>query len=246
MQDVTYLILYSLVGGLFSILVAFIIAWQFRKKTALLPILTSFAAAVMIGFVFLDLIPESLEGAAEPKNIMMAALLSFVILFLIESITGYHGHGHDEHMPVEKCESTAWFVSIGDTLHNFVDGLAIATAYIVDPGLALGTALIVAAHEIPQELSDFGVMLKCGWSVKKAAMANIVSSFATLVGALGLYYFRSDVEPISPYLLALAVGMFTYIAAADLIPQIHQTFERRNYKPLVAFLAGLVLVIVLT
>lgn len=240
------LTLLALVGGLFSIVAALGIAWQFKRSEVLLDNLASFAAAVIIGFAFLDLFPEALQLSDNLQPILLTALIAFAALFVIESLTGYHGHGHDEHLKRPACENTAWFVTIGDTIHNFIDGIAIGAAFLISPALAWGTALAVAAHEIPQELSDFGVMLKCGWSVKKAAIINIISSLFSIVGAIGLYFLRDRIETSLPYLLAIAAGMFTYIAAADLIPQIHESYEKRHRWPLFSFLVGLGLIIVLS
>ena len=113
-------------------------------------------------------------------------------------------------------------ILVGDSLHNFVDGVLIAAAFLTDLHLGIVTALAVAAHEIPQEISDFIILLQSGFSRGKALLFNLLSSLATVVGGILAYYALAEIEPVLPYILAVAAASFIYIAVADLIPGLHR------------------------
>ncbi len=176
----------------------------------------SFAAGVMLSVAFLDLLPESVSLRGEEA--FPLALSGILLFFLVESFLGWHHHK----------KASGLLVLVGDALHNFVDGIAIAAAFFVSPELGFSTALAVALHEIPQELGDFSILINSGYSKNKALLLNLVSGFTAVIGALLFVLGGSYVEGTSPYVLALISGMFIYISATDLLPELLQKKKVEN------------------
>jgi len=236
------LIFYSLVAGLFSLIGGILVMWRSASVMKFITPLITFGAGAFLGVSFLDLLPEAVEAVTEPHYVFMAALTGFFLFFALERTlmryvpTHHHGHAHGDHT-----ESLPILVVIGDGFHNFLDGIVIGLAFIANPLLGLPTALAIAAHEIPQEIGDFAILLDQGWSKKKILMVNILSSVLTVIGALIGYYAVGLFENSLPYLLAGTAGIFLYIAASDLIPEIHhRAGHTALYSILFFFLLGLV------
>jgi zinc and cadmium transporter len=190
-----------------------------RLQTILLA-LVSLSAGTLMGGAFLHLLPESLEFL-ETETAFLLTLSSFVGFFLIERVLHWH-HCHDsEH----EMHTVGHMNLIGDAVHNFLDGMILAAAYSVDINVGIATTLAVALHEIPQEISDFGVLLHSGFKVKKALILNYAVALTTVLGGVFGYILAGQAEVLSIYLMPIAAGGFIYIAAADLMPEIRQ--ERR-------------------
>ncbi|MES2876592.1 MAG: ZIP family metal transporter [Patescibacteria group bacterium] len=201
-----------------------------------------FAAGALLAAAFLDLLPEALEQG-DPSDVLRMTLLGLVIFFVLErSLSWFHHHHEDDDAHATGRRNTSLIV-IGDTLHNFIDGLAIGAAFLVDPAVGLVTTAAVAAHEIPQELGDFGLLLAKGMARRKVLMVNLFSAVATLVGAVLVYGLGGQLGFSESVLLALTAGFFIYIAASDIIPTIHAEPERRwaNIQTIV-LITGIVLV----
>lgn len=187
-----------------------------RLQSFLLP-LVSLSAGTLMGGAFLHLLPEAIEEY-EPNSVFLITLASFVGFFLIERFLHWH-HCHDtEH---EK-HQVGYMNLIGDSVHNILDGLILAAAYSVDISLGIATTLAIALHEIPQEISDFGVLLHSGWKAKKALVANFLVALLIVVGGVVGYFLSENVESISLYLMPIAAGGFLYISAADLMPELRR------------------------
>lgn len=188
----------------------------------------SFAAGTLLTVAFLDLLPEATEayesakGAEALPKASLMILVGFLIFFSIEKILLWY-HCHEEHCDVH---TSTTMVLIGDTFHNFLDGVAIAVSFLVHPSVGVATTVAVFIHEIPQEVADFSVLLSGGMKPRRAILFNILSSFASLAGAVLAYYFSTSVAGALPALLAVTAGGFIYIAAADLIPEIHKERDR--------------------
>ena len=226
MSLLTYIIIFTLMGGVLSVLLAslfLLVPSQWRKKS--MPHMVSFATGALLGTAFLALLPDALTDAAvDPHKIFMAVLAGLLIFFFMEKLVIWR-HCHSSHCDTHTDYDggqTGTMVLIGDGLHNFVDGVLIAAAFLTDEHLGMITAIAVAAHEIPQELGDFAVLLHSGFSRAKALLFNVLASLTTVVGGLLAYYALSDVMPILPYVLAVAASSFIYIAVADLIPGLHK------------------------
>jgi len=230
----TQIIIFSLLGGVLSVLAASIfLLFPEPWRNRMVPHLVSFAIGALLGAAFLALLPHAINYAAgDVHDITFTVLLGLMAFFLLEkmvlwrhchseaceahtpeaALEGHEGHNHHAHAhSAEGKQSTGVMILIGDGLHNFVDGVLIAAAFLVDDHLGIVTALAVAAHEIPQEVGDFAILLHSG-----------LSSLATVAGALLAYYSLGEAQQLLPYVLAVAASSFIYIAVADLIPGLHK------------------------
>ncbi len=200
-----------------------------------------FAAGALLAAAFLDLLPHAyMDG--DPKHISMVVLLAFLAFFVLERTLNWFHHHHEDGGKLHGRRSPSLIV-IGDTSHNFVDGLAIGAAFLVSPATGVITAIAVAAHEIPQEIGDFGLLLSKGVKKRNVLLINIASALVTVVAAALVFGFGGYVDLSQSMLLAAIAGFFLYIAASDIIPTIHAEPKRRvaNLQTLV-LLAGVVFV----
>jgi zinc and cadmium transporter len=190
--------------------------------------LTAFAAGVLLASAFFDLLPEALhEGEAEGLNIFAWTLAGLLIFFAAEQIIHwFHHHSESAHEHDKETKAIIPLIIAGDTIHNFVDGVVIAATFLVDARLGIITALAVAAHEVPQEIGDFALLLHKGLSRLKVILINIASAAAAFAGAIAAYLFGGALEGYIPISLSLTAGFFIYIATSDIIPEIH--YEKRR------------------
>ena len=246
-----WIIAVSFAGGLMSLLLASII---FKNANAALTInMVSLAVGTLLAASFLEIIPHAMEASQNNfHGISFAVLIGILILFILEKLLiwrhchGSHCHKHSE-CEVEskeiKTNSNGGMVVIGDLFHNFVDGILIASAFLVDIKLGLITALSMMLHCLPQEMSIFSVLLHSGLSKFKAYMWNVASSFATLFGGLLSYYILSIMENLVPYVLAIAASSMIYVAISDLIPNLHEkTDTKDSIKQISLILLGVALI----
>jgi zinc and cadmium transporter len=226
------LLFYSLIGGLFSLLGGLALVWRADLVKKFTTTLLAFSAGAFLAASFLDILPEALEMVEEPHPVLLAALIGFLIFFAIERyfmrFTRVH-EGEECNDHGEHTESLPYLLIVGDSFHNFLDGIVIALSWLADPSLGLVTTLAVAAHEIPQEIGDFSILLNQGWAKSRVIMINIAQSLLTVLGALVGYYAGSAFEPYLPYLLAGAAGIFIYISASDLIPEVHHHASHKQF-----------------
>jgi len=204
--------------------------------------LISFAAGVMISAAFLDLLPEAIENGSE--NTFLWCLLGMVGFFLVEDFI-LHFHHHEEH--IHRIKPMALFIIAGDTVHNFIDGIVIAAALVTDLKLGFLVAVATFAHELPQEIGDFAVLLSTGMTKVRVFLANLFSACAAFAGALLAYYFLGSTRGLLGPALGLATGMFIYIASADIMPELVRA-KKRDSKWHTAgfFLLGIGLMFILT
>ncbi len=224
------LLFYSLIGGLFSLIGGFILLWKSSLAHRFMTILISVGAGAFLGAALLDMLPEALEQVDEPLSVMVAVVVGFVAFFILERFLMRYlktTHGTDSHS--DHTESLPPLLILGDSLHNFLDGIIIAIAYTANPILGLPTALAVAAHEIPQEIGDFSVLLKLHWPKGKIIVVNIMQSLLTIPGVLLGYYMGHLVKGYVPLFLGGAAGIFLYIAASDLIPELHHQSGHKHF-----------------
>jgi zinc and cadmium transporter len=230
MNDVStlsYIIVFTLIGSVFSLIGGILLL--FKEKTTLKysHFLAAFAAGTLLGTVFFDLLPEAIEEAEHVStnlgltiNIFFWTLFGFLSFFLIERfIHWFHHHQHE--YTEETVKPTVPLIITSDTVHNFIDGVVIASTFLVSIPLGIVTTLAVAIHEIPQEIGDFGILLHKGMKRKKIILVNLLSALTALVGALIAYWLGERMEAPLPILLSITAGFFIYIAASDLIPEIH-------------------------
>jgi len=225
----------SLFGGILSVAAASAVAFQAR--THWVPVLVSYAIGALLGAAFLDIIPEAFEEARDPRGMAATILAGILLFFVLEKLVLWR------HCHVEECEAHApaqeghvhrhahdhgrsgLMITVGDTFHNFVDGILIAAAFLADFNLGVVTALAIIAHEIPQEVGDFLILLHSGYSKRQALVLNLLASLATLVGGVLAYYALGAMQQFVPYVLGLAAASMIYVAVADLIPGLHKRPE---------------------
>jgi zinc and cadmium transporter len=197
--------------------------------------LVSYAIGALLGAVFLEILPEAFKATTNIAAVSGTVLLGILLFFTLEKVLIWR-HCHHEHCEAHEPHEhdandhgrSGTMVIVGDTFHNFIDGIIIAAAFLVDVNLGVVTSLAIIAHEIPQEVGDFAVLLNSGYSKMRAFQLNLISSFATLVGGVLGYVALQDVLTLVPYLLALAAASMIYIAVADLIPGLHKRTQMRD------------------
>ncbi len=246
MSTLFWILLFTFIGGALSVLAAAVfLLLSSSHRTRLLPVLVSFAIGALLGAAFLALLPHALEAPnVQPANIMLVVLLGVLAFFLLEKFVLWR-HCHtadcDRHAPGGHGRHSAagHLILIGDAIHNFVDGVLIASAFFVDVQLGMVTGLAVLAHELPQELGDFAILLHSGFTRRKALVYNLLVSLGTVVGGVAGYLFLSAIDQLVPYVLAIAASSFIYIAVADLIPDLHRRVDARaTAQQLALILAG--------
>jgi zinc and cadmium transporter len=178
----------------------------------------SYAVGTLLGAAFLGLLPHALEAVPAPA-VLGTTLGGMVVFFVLEKLVLWR-HCHDETCAVHG--APAPLVLIGDTLHNFADGVVIAGAFLTGTSLGIATAVAVIAHELPQEMGDLAILLDSGYSRARALAFNALSGLASLAGALFAYVALDAVRGAVPYVLALSAASFLYLATADLIPGLHR------------------------
>ncbi|MBD3648178.1 MAG: ZIP family metal transporter [Pseudomonadales bacterium] len=230
-----------IVCGLLMAVVAFVGAFTLLLKDAtlkavLLP-LVAFAAGTLIGSAFIFMIPTGLESYGDGRNFYLWVLIGFTTFFGIEQLL----HWHHSHRPgADREQPVTWLILIGDGIHNFVGGVAVAGTFLVDVQLGIMVILAALAHEIPQELGYFAVLIHGGWSKSKALLFNFLSALGFLGGGLVAYVASSGIDV--SFLLPFAAGTFIYIGAADLVPEVnkHESLSA-SIVNVVAFSAGIML-----
>jgi zinc and cadmium transporter len=199
------------------------------------PLLVSYAIGALLGAVFLEILPHSLSLGVSPEIILSVVLAGILVFFMLEKMVlwrhdhGHHhavlqaeGNEHHAHHAHEPGGRTGAMIVIGDSFHNFVDGIIISAAFTTDPRLGTITALAIIAHEIPQETGDFLVLLHEGLSRIRALAMNLVSSVAMILGGIFGCLALHELQSAVPYLLAIAASSMIYVAVADLIPGLHR------------------------
>lgn len=205
-------------------------------RKVLVPCLVSYATGTLLGAAFLGMIPAGLK-LAPALAVTGTVLAGMVLFFVLEKLVLWR-HCHDSECEVHG--RAAPLILIGDAFHNFVDGVVIAAAFLTSIPLGITTALAVIAHEIPQEVGDFAILLDNGYGRTKALVLNSLSAAATLPGAVATYFWLGETRAAVPYILAISAASFIYIAAADLIPGLHrQVTAAASLRQLVLLLAGI-------
>jgi zinc and cadmium transporter len=209
----------SLLGGLGGLLMASgVLLLGDAVLARVVPWLVSYAVGALLGVATLAILPAALESLPAPR--VFGTLLAGILLFFVleKLVLWRHCHTHD----CEVHDGAAVPILVGDTFHNFVDGAVIGAAVITSVPLGITTAIAVAAHEIPQEVSDFAILLHSGYSRRRALMLNVLTGLASAAGAAAAFISFEVVPMVLPYVLALSAASFLYVAMADLIPGLHR------------------------
>jgi zinc and cadmium transporter len=227
MSVLTYIILFTLIGSVGGLVGGIILLIKKNFAQKLSHFIASFAAGILLGTAFFDLLPEAVhEGEGGDINIFPWALLGIVIFFLLERFIHWFHHHEGPHAGEEETKATLPLIIFGDTMHNFMDGIVIAATFMANVPLGIATTFSIFAHEIPQEIGDFGLMLHKGLKPGKVILINILSAAVSFAGAIITYLLGDALKGFIPMLLAITAGFFIYIASSDLIPEIHH--EKRK------------------
>lgn len=202
-----------------------------------------FAAGVMLAVAFLDILPHAIEESGV-ESVLSVVLVVIVLAFFFEQFF-MHFHHHEEHKRT-TLKSSMPLVVAGDTIHNFFDGAAIAAAYLVNPGLGVLVAGATVLHEIPHEMGDFGLMLAAGWNRTKVLLVNVFSALSSFLGAILVILFADGIGSHLSLFLAIAGGLFVYIGASDLLPEINEEEKDNPWHQALLLLAGVAIIWVLT
>ena len=221
----------SLLGGVLSVACAALFA--LTTRAAWVPMLVSYAIGALLGAAFLELLPHAFEGAMSVHSVAATILAGIFGFFILEKLVLWrHCHvedcdAHDQHANSHDHGRSGMLILIGDSFHNFCDGILIAAAFMEDTQLGIVTALAIIAHEIPQEVGDFLILLHSGYSRTRAFVLNLLSSVAMFVGGLIAYFALQSLQQWVQGILALAAASMIYVAVADLIHGLHKRTELR-------------------
>ncbi|USX13632.1 ZIP family metal transporter [Oxalobacteraceae bacterium OTU3REALA1] len=217
--------------------------------------MVSLSVGIMLSTSLLHALPEAFESHASARSLFATLLAGLLAFFLLEKLAimrhshhhegdgHHHHHGHDKH----EAGKAGWMILVGDGMHNFTDGILIAAAFMANPELGLVTALAIIAHEIPQEIGDFIVLLNAGFSRTRAYVYNLLCSLLAIAGGLLGYYTLDRASELIPYVLVFASSGFIYIAVSDLMPQMQRRATLRESVPQVLLIAtGVAIVLFLT
>lgn len=252
-MTLVFIVLATFAGGLLSVVIAASLTLAVLGR--LVQHLVSLSTGVLLSTALLNVLPEAFESQAEPHKLFATLLGGLLFFFLLEKAELYrhgHHHEHDEHdhhhgFDRRQAGRGGWSVLIGDSIHNFCDGIIIAAAFLADVRLGIVTALAIIAHEIPQEVGDYIVLLNAGFSRGRALLYNALSGLASVAGGVLGYFVVGPWEAAFPYLLVVAASSFVYVAVADLIPQLQHRLSLRATIAQLAWLAtGLVVVVLAT
>ena len=245
-----YIVLATLAGGILSVAIAATVTVQLLGRVV--RHMVSLSVGVLLGTALLHVLPRAFDSQAGAHALFATLLGGLLFFFLFEKAElyrhGHHhegdGHAHDHRYDEQQAGRGGWTVLVGDSIHNFTDGIIIAAAFLADVQLGLLTALAIVAHEIPQEVGDFIVLLNAGFSRARALLFNALSGLAAVAGGILGYFVVEPWQDLFPYLLVVAASSFIYVAVADLLPQLQRPLPLRDTVAQVAWIvAGLVAVI---
>ncbi len=248
MSTLGYILLFTFIGSIGALIGGFILLSKEKFALKISHYLASFAAGVLLGAAFLDLLPEALhEGEERGVNIFLWTLVGIILFFLVERTIHWFHHHEEHHEHHKETKTTIPLIIIGDTLHNFIDGVVIAATFMISIPLGITTSLAVFAHEVPQEIGDFGLLLHKGLKRKKIILVNLISAASAFLGAGIAYVSGNILGDYIPIFLAITAGLFIYIASSDLIPEIH--YEKRKKAAIIEsilLILGIVVILIST
>lgn len=248
-MTLTYIVAATFLGGLISVLLA--AALSAPLLGLIVRHLVSLSTGVLLGTALLHVLPEAFGSGEPPQALFLTLLGGLLFFFLLEKAELYrhgHHHEHDDHdhhhgFDAEQAGRGGWSVLVGDSIHNFCDGVLIAAAFLADPHLGIVTALAIIAHEIPQEVGDYIVLINAGFSRMRALAYNALSGLAAVVGGVLGYFLIGPWREYLPYMMVVAASSFVYVAVADLIPQLQKRLSGRDTVMQIVWMgAGLLMI----
>lgn len=244
-----YILVSVIAVSLISLIGIAVLGLKEKLMGRIVSLLVSFATGAMLGSAFLHLLPEAVEeagGEAATGGLLamfLYVLLGIIIFFIIEKFVHWrHCHESGDDSTGEECKihPTAYLNIVGDAVHNFMDGIVIATGFSAGIGTGIASTIAIAIHEIPQEIGDYGILLHSGMDKKKALLYNFGSALFAVFGAVLAFYFINSISALGTILVPIAAGGFIYIASADLIPTLHkETSPMRTAAQFVMMILGI-------
>jgi len=253
-MDIALPLLASVVVSLVSF-VGIIVLVDKIYKSFFLTALISFAAGTLVGDVFIHMLPDHIENYGYDNNTVWGIIFGIVIMFIVEAYL-HCSHDSEEEIELIEKENThnhsghshlGKLNTIGDAIHNLLDGIAIGASFLISPEVGIATTIAVVLHEIPQELADVSVLAYSGWKKSKILLVNFITALTSIVGVLAVFVLKNLDSRIEQILIPIAIGQFIYIALADLLPVIHKKAGVKKYiVEIVAFVVGIVIMYSLT
>ena len=221
----TYIIIFSILGSIGSVLISgLFLIFPNKIQNKLLPGLVSYATGALLGAAFLRLIPHAIEESTG-FDVSASVLGGILLFFLLEKLVLWR-HCHETDCDVHNASGP--LILIGDSFHNFVDGVVIAAAFYIDIWFGIATSISIISHEIPQEVGDFAILLSNNYSKKKAFSLNILSGLSAVVGGFLAYFFMQEIHSAVPFIMAISASSFIYIAVGDLMQGMAQNYTLRD------------------
>ena len=237
MYELAYILLATFMVSLFSFVGVVSLALNDKILNKILLILIGLSAGALMGGALLHLLPEAVEKSSG-LDVYLLVLVGFILFFLIEKVLHWR-HCHKEHCDVHTFH---YMNLVGDSIHNFIDGMIMAASFVVSVPLGITTTIAISTHEIPQEIGDFGVLLYGGFSKRRAITLNFVVALTAVLGGIVGYFVSNLIENIVLFILPFAAGGFIYIAATDLVPEIRKELDMRKYMAtLLVFICGILI-----
>jgi len=235
--ELAYIILATFIVSLISFVGIFTLTLKDKILNQILLILIGLSAGALMGGAFLHLLPEAVESSTG-LDVFLLVLVGFILFFLIEKVL------HWRHCHKGECDvhTFRYMNLIGDSIHNFIDGLIMAASFTVSIPLGITTTIAIATHEIPQEIGDFGVLIYGGFAKNKALLLNFLVALTAVLGGIVGYFISNRIENVVLYILPFAAGGFIYIAATDLVPEIRKELDMKKYMAtLIVFICGIII-----
>lgn len=232
MNEIFVLTLQALLGSVIALLGGMVFLFNQRLSAILEKYSIPFAAGVLVTVSLVGLMPEAEHEIGELSHWIVLA--SFLGVYIFEHLFfGIHHHGGEDEHSTHIKKTSVGLVIFGDTIHNFIDGVAIGAGFMIDPSLGLIIAFSTFLHEVPHEIGDFGILLKAKWSKIKILIVNIFSSLTTVIGAYAVYFLNFN-ESVNGFLMAISAGIFLYLGASDFLPKVDVNKNRiKSVLPIV-------------
>lgn len=241
MHILSLIIIATLINSLIALVGIFSLWMKQRSFKKMLLILVAFSTGALLSGAFFHLIPEALETLT-PIAAFTYLLIGFILFFVIERFLYWH-HCHDGKCRVHPVR---YLILLGDSIHNLIDGIIIAISFIVSIPFGIITTLLVIGHEVPQELGNFGILVYSGLGKVESLIYNLLAQLTCVLGGVFGYFLSNSIEGIVPFVLPFAAGGFIYIAASDLVPELHKEPEiRKSLISFSFFIIGIVFMLVI-
>lgn len=236
------MILAIVVGSAVSLLGGALLFTTKKRRAKALLLAMPFGAGALLAAAFFDLLPEAFE-LGNPTDLLLWTLGGFLAFFLLERLAGWfhQHHEHHEHAIADKSRAQSGLIIFGDFMHNAIDGVAIGAAFLLSPATGIIATIAVSLHEIPKELGTFALLMTRGMKDKKVLLVNIATAFAMIATASFVFLLGNTVELPLAQMLAITAGFFIYVAASDIIPDIHEQTRRIGTIQAVMLVVGVIL-----